>query len=76
MGSTRLFAAVLMLVVLVAAGWWVKRELQIDSCLDMGGRWDYELKKCQVAPASHSLTREAESTRNIGTETLVPGLVF
>lgn len=24
----------------------VHRELKIDSCLDKGGRWDYEAGKC------------------------------
>lgn len=26
---------------------WVKRFFQIDSCLDRGGRWNYELNECE-----------------------------
>jgi hypothetical protein len=26
---------------------WIKRFFQIDSCLDKGGKWNYELKKCE-----------------------------
>jgi hypothetical protein len=30
--------------------WWVYKELQIDSCLDLGGRWNYEESVCETAP--------------------------
>ena len=26
---------------------WIQRYLQIDSCLDKGGRWNYELNECE-----------------------------
>ena len=40
---------VLLAVVLIAAGMWAKRELSIDSCLDRGGRWNYEVAACEGA---------------------------
>ena len=43
-----LFGGVLLLIFLIVAGWWVEKELRIDSCLDLGGRWDYEAEKCQT----------------------------
>jgi hypothetical protein len=36
--------AVTGIVVLV---WWGLGQLKIDSCLDSGGRWNYELTICQ-----------------------------
>jgi hypothetical protein len=32
---------------LVTGGRWVVDQLQIDSCLDHGGRWDYKRSACQ-----------------------------
>lgn len=26
---------------------WIQRFLQVDSCLDRGGRWNYELNECE-----------------------------
>ncbi len=26
---------------------WAKRFFQIDKCLDLGGKWNYELKRCE-----------------------------
>jgi len=40
---------VLLAAVLIAAGVWIKRELSIDSCLDRGGRWNYEAAVCEGA---------------------------
>lgn len=40
---------VLLAVVLIAIGIWFKRELSIDSCLDRGGRWNYEVAACEGA---------------------------
>jgi hypothetical protein len=40
---------VLLAAVLIAAGLWGKRELSIDSCLDRGGRWNYEVAACEGA---------------------------
>lgn len=48
----RIMAATLLaglVAALIAAGLWVKRELSIDSCLDRGGRWNYELVTCEGA---------------------------
>lgn len=45
-----LIAGILLLAVaLVAAGVWFGREVAIDSCLDRGGRWDYERAACEGA---------------------------
>ena len=27
---------------------WLKLQLDIDSCLDRGGRWNYETKVCEI----------------------------
>ena len=34
-------------VALFAIGFWAKRMLAIDSCLDRGGRWSYESAMCE-----------------------------
>lgn len=39
----------LLAAVLIAAGIWIKREASIDSCLDRGGRWNYEVAACEGA---------------------------
>lgn len=26
---------------------WVKAQLSIDSCLDRGGRWNYQAEQCE-----------------------------
>ena len=33
--------------VIVAIAWWGSGQLKIDSCLDSGGRWSYELGICE-----------------------------
>ena len=38
------------LVVLVLAlfmGWWMKQQIAIDRCLDAGGRWNYDDGFCE-----------------------------
>jgi len=40
-----LFVSIVMLV--VTAGFWLKRQLAIDTCLDGGGRWNYSLSQCE-----------------------------
>lgn len=40
---------VLLAAALIAAGLWFQRELSIDSCLDRGGRWNYEADVCEGA---------------------------
>jgi len=27
---------------------WLNRQVQIDKCLDAGGKWNYELNKCET----------------------------
>jgi hypothetical protein len=36
----------LIVVGVLAFIWWAKRQLEIDSCLDSGGRWNYEKFIC------------------------------
>lgn len=31
----------------ISIGLWIFGYLKIDSCLDSGGRWDYELGSCE-----------------------------
>ena len=33
-------------ICVVAAGWWIRNELRIDSCLDNGGRWAADQSAC------------------------------
>lgn len=40
---------VLLAAVVIAVGMWIKREVSIDSCLDRGGRWNYEAAVCEGA---------------------------
>ena len=37
------------LVVAVALGWWLRRQDDIDRCLDHGGRWRYDHSSCEGA---------------------------
>lgn len=37
---------ILFVVVMIPFIVWVKRFLDIDSCLDNGGRWSYEKEEC------------------------------
>jgi hypothetical protein len=41
-----LVVSVAIAAVVVAAAIYLRRELAIDSCLDLGGRWDYEAGVC------------------------------
>ncbi len=41
-------------IALVAALMWMKHEIDVDRCLDAGGRWDNGLGECVQAPASGS----------------------
>jgi hypothetical protein len=29
---------------------WFQGQIEIDSCLDNGGRWNYEQKNCEYQP--------------------------
>ena len=35
--------------ILILGALWVYRFLQVDACLDKGGCWDYDLKKCNCS---------------------------
>jgi len=35
------------LIFFVLIGSWLKNQLQIDSCLDLGGMWNYENDSCE-----------------------------
>lgn len=35
------------IVALILGTRWINRFFQIDSCLDRGGRWNYELNECE-----------------------------
>jgi hypothetical protein len=35
------------LLAVIALACWIRRELKIDSCLDLGGRWDYQDSVCE-----------------------------
>jgi hypothetical protein len=36
-----------LLATVIASLIWLKRFLAVDSCLDRGGRWNYELSTCE-----------------------------
>jgi hypothetical protein len=36
------------LILLIAGGIWLRKQLQIDGCLDAGGRWNYEEGGCET----------------------------
>jgi hypothetical protein len=44
-----LFVCIAVAVVLSVFSIWLVGELRIDSCLDRGGQWDYEQRKCDGA---------------------------
>jgi hypothetical protein len=44
---SRIAIWVLLGVVLLAVGSFLKRQLDIDACLDKGGRWNCETSQCE-----------------------------
>ena len=50
-----LFVLVLMFI------FWVKKELKIDSCLDLGGRWNFQAEQCEFSEKSAAPEAEASS---------------
>lgn len=34
-------------LILILGVQWIVRYMQIDACLDNGGRWNYELNECK-----------------------------
>jgi len=77
MGARRILLCAASAVVLVFFLSWVRRYIMIDSCLDHGGRWNYERGECEgvidaLPFAQGSARAEAiEETKHIFT---IPGL--
>jgi len=44
---TRFVLCALSLILVIIFGYWLKEFLEIDSCLDRGGRWNYETGTCE-----------------------------
>jgi hypothetical protein len=44
-----IFVFGIVVLALSALSIWLLRELRIDTCLDRGGQWDYEQRKCDGA---------------------------
>ena len=38
---------VCIIIALIFGAKWIQQFLQVDSCLDRGGRWNYELNECE-----------------------------
>ena len=49
---TRFVLCALSLLLVVIFGYWLKGFLEIDSCLDRGGRWNYETGTCEYHESS------------------------
>lgn len=47
---------------------WTERFFQIDSCLDRGGRWNYELNKCEFLPIDNLKKTQTENRKEKNTE--------
>jgi hypothetical protein len=47
MKKKRIFIVLIVIAVFLVFGAWLKEPLEIDSCLDNGGRWNYEEKNCE-----------------------------
>jgi hypothetical protein len=45
--SKKMTLLVIAIIVAVLVVFWIRRHLQIDGCLDAGGRWNYEQKACE-----------------------------
>ena len=41
---------IVVLALILAGGLWLYRFIQIDGCLDRGGRWDYTKSTCDFGP--------------------------
>jgi len=40
---------VLLAFVILSTGLWMVRQLDIDGCLDAGGRWNYVVDGCELS---------------------------
>jgi alkylhydroperoxidase/carboxymuconolactone decarboxylase family protein YurZ len=38
-----------MIAILATLGLWLQTEMQIDGCLDRGGKWDEHRQQCEGA---------------------------
>lgn len=47
LSMNKLWISLLSLALIVTIGLWVKNQIEIDSCLDLGGRWDYKNNECE-----------------------------
>ena len=47
MSKTRKFFVAVAILLLIAFTYWCKGFLEIDKCLDSGGRWNYEVGTCE-----------------------------
>ena len=45
----KILAAFVLPAMLAATALWMHGEARIDSCLDNGGRWDYQDTRCEGA---------------------------
>ncbi len=46
MRGEKVIPLLLVTALLLFAGYWLKGQLNIDSCFDLGGVWDYEQDQC------------------------------
>lgn len=42
----KIILSIIIVILLISLILWLKNFLQIDRCLDNGGRWNYEEQKC------------------------------
>lgn len=47
MSKKKLIVSILITIILIISLFEIKRFIQIDKCLDKGGRWNYEMNKCE-----------------------------
>jgi flagellar basal body-associated protein FliL len=47
MKNKKMIVILIAIVILIIAGIWAKGFLSVDSCLDSGGHWSAEAKKCE-----------------------------
>jgi len=67
----KILLGALVLALLVAVGLWVQNEVQVDSCLDRGGRWDQERQMCEGATGynpSSGIRFESKAAPTAGTQ--------
>jgi uncharacterized membrane-anchored protein len=47
MKKKTIFIWIIILLALTAVGFVIKRQIEIDKCLDNGGKWNYETGQCE-----------------------------